>query len=155
MKILMQAIVMTSAIFAAAHTSTVMAQDTTPVVQTLQSYEAALKKSDAKAIVGLFTKDGVLMPPDFPAAVGPDAIEGAYTGIFKAIKLNLKFTVDEVKFLGPNDALLRTHSDGTLTANGTDSGPTPSANKELFILRKDSAGDWKFTHYSFSEVKAN
>ena len=38
----------------------------------------------------------------------------AYDGTFKAISLNLNFTVDEVKMLGKNAALLRSHSAGTL-----------------------------------------
>lgn len=113
-------------------------------------YEQALNTADTNTIVQLYAADGVQMAPDFPAAVGREAVTGAYAGTFKAISLNLKFTVDEVKLLGKNTALLRSHSAGTLKVNGTDQPAGPAAFKELFVLNKQANGQWKFSHYSFS-----
>lgn len=118
--------------------------------QTLTRYESALNTSDTATIVDLYAKDGVQMAPDAPAAVGRDAVKAAYEGTFKAIALNLKFTVDEVKMLGKTSALVRSHSVGTLKVNGIDQPAGPAAFKELFVLNKQADGQWKFTHYSFS-----
>lgn len=118
--------------------------------QTLARYETALNVADTATIVDLYTKDGIQMAPDAPAAVGAEGIKAAYEGTFKAISLKLKFTVDEVKVLSKTSALLRSHSAGTLKVNGTDQPAGPAAFKELFILNKQANGQWKFSHYSFS-----
>ena len=120
--------------------------------QVLTQYEQALNAADTNTIAQLYTADGVQMAPDAPAAVGRDSVTAAYNGTFKAISLNLKFTVDEVNVLGKNSALLRSHSAGTLKINGTDQPAGPAAFKELFILNKQANGQWKFSHYSFSTV---
>ncbi len=118
--------------------------------QTLARYESALNAADTATIVDLYTKEGVQMAPDAPAAAGRDAIKVAYDGTFKAISLKLKFTVDEVMLLSKTSALLRSHSAGTLKVNGSNQPAGPAAFKELFVLNKQANGQWKFTHYSFS-----
>ena len=124
--------------------------DTKAIHDVLAQYEQALNAADINKIVQLYTADGVQMAPDAPAAVGRDAVTAAYAGTFMAISLNLKFTVEEVKLLGKNAALLRSHSDGTLKITGTDQPAGPAAFKELFVLNKQPNGQWKFSHYSFS-----
>ena len=126
--------------------------DERAIRQTLSSYESALNASDTTTILGLYTKDGVQMAPDAPPAVGRDAVKAAYEGTFKAVSLDLKFTVDEVKVLGKSSALVRSHSDGTLKINGIGQPGAPAAFKELFILNKQADGEWKFSHYSFSAM---
>lgn len=128
--------------------------DEQAIRQTLARYETALNAADTAAIVELYTKDGVQMAPEGPAAVGQDAIKAIYDGTFKTISLKLKFTVDEVKVLSKTSALLRSHSAGTLKVNGVDQPAGPAAFKELFVLNKQSNGQWQFTHYSFSTAPA-
>lgn len=128
--------------------------DELAIRQALARYEHALNDADTATIVDLYTKNGVQMAPDAPAAVGQDAIKAAYDGTFKAISLKLKFIVDEVKVLSKTSALLRSHSTGTLKVNATDQPAGPAGFKELFILHKESNGEWKFTHYSFSAAPA-
>lgn len=128
--------------------------DLQAIRQTLQRYEHALNASDSAAIVRLFTDDGVLLAPDAPAAVGQSALRAAYEGTFTAIALKLSFTVDELKPLGQGTALLRSHSAGTLKGQGSALPAGPAAFKELFLLRKQSDGQWKFSHYSFSSAAA-
>lgn len=128
--------------------------DELAIRQTLARYETALNAADTAAIVDLYTKDGVQMAPDAPAAVGQEGVKAAYEGTFKAISLKLKFNVDEVKLLSKNAALLRSHSVGTLKVNGIDQPASPAAFKELFVLNKQANGQWKFTHYSFSTAPA-
>lgn len=120
--------------------------------QTLARYETALKAGDTPAIVKLYTPDGVQMAPDAPAAVGSTAVQAAYDGTFKAVALDLRFNVDEIKLLNRDTALLRTHSAGTLKVNGTAQPAGPAAFKELFLLKRQGDGQWLFTHYSFSSA---
>lgn len=120
------------------------------IIQTLTQYEAALNASDTSRIVSLYTPEGVQMAPDAPAAVGAAAVRATYDATFKAITLKLNFKVDEVKLLSENTALLRTHSAGTLKVNGANQAGGPTAFKELFLLQKQTDGQWKFSHYSFS-----
>lgn len=128
--------------------------DEAAIRQTLQRYEQALNRADTAAIVGLYTADGVQMAPDAPAAVGATGVRAAYDATFKAITLKLAFTVDEIQLLGPDAALLRSHSSGTLKVNGSDQSAGPAAFKELFVLRRGGGGEWKFSHYSFSGAPA-
>jgi uncharacterized protein (TIGR02246 family) len=124
--------------------------DKAAISQTLQRYEQALSRSDSAAIVALYTDDGVLLAPDAPAAVGSAALKSAYDATFKAIALNLSFTIDEIRSLGPRSALLRSRSKGTLKVQGNDQPAASVAFKELFVLHRDAQGQWKFADYSFS-----
>jgi uncharacterized protein (TIGR02246 family) len=126
--------------------------DERAIRQTLALYESALNAADAKTVAHIYTQDGVQMAPDTPAVVGRAAVAAAYDALFHAISLKLSFTVDEVKVLSKTSAYLRSHSKGTLKVNGTDQPAGPAAFKELFILKKQADGEWKFSHYSFSSV---
>lgn len=101
-----------------------------------------------QAAVLLYTDDGVLMAPENPAAVGSHAFREAYTGIFQAIALNIKFQIAETQLLSREWALLRTTSTGVIKilANGAE---IPEGNQELFLLRKVH-GQWRIARYSFS-----
>jgi uncharacterized protein (TIGR02246 family) len=118
------------------------------IEQLLGEYERALNTSDVQAAVQLYTDDGVLMAPGNPAAVGSQALQQAYAGIFQAIALNIKFQIAETQLLSHEWALLRTTSTGVIKilANGAE---IPEGNQELFLLRKDD-GQWKIARYSFS-----
>lgn len=84
----------------------------------LQRYEEALNRADTAAIVNQYIADGVQMAPAAPAAVGHAGLTGAYDATFKAVSLNLNFTVDELKLLGKDWALLHTHSAGSSKSTG-------------------------------------
>jgi uncharacterized protein (TIGR02246 family) len=98
--------------------------------------------------MALYAPDGVFMAQNFPSSVGTEAIRSAYTGIFEAITLKVKFEIVEVRQLAEEWAFARTNSAGTVTvhANATSS---PEANQELFVFRKLD-GDWKIARYCFS-----
>jgi ketosteroid isomerase-like protein len=49
------------------------------------------------------------MPPSNQSAVGAAAVRQAYDAVFKAIKLDLKFTVAEVVQVAPDWAFARTN----------------------------------------------
>lgn len=114
----------------------------------LARYNEALNASSTEAVLPLYADDGVFMPPYSPSAVGAAAVRKAYDAVFKAITLNVKFTIVEVVEMSPSWAFARTNSAGTTTdhATGTKSA---EGNQELFIFKKDVAG-WKIARYSFS-----
>lgn len=91
------------------------------------------------------------MAPGAPAAVGNKAVAGAYDATFKAIDLELTLTVDEITPLVSHRAILRSHSKGKISINGSGQPAADAAFKELFVVEKET-GEWKLSHYSFSET---
>ena len=130
-----------------------MSATTEGVTALLEKYNEALNASSTEAVMPLYAEDGVFMPPYSQSAVGSSAVRKAYDAVFKAITLNVKFTIAEIGELGPGWAFARTNSAGTTTDHGT--GRTSSeGNQELFIFKKDSDGAWKIARYSFSPTNS-
>ena len=79
------------------------------VEQMAVAYAAAIGKQDAAGIVGLYTKDGVLVTQAAPGAKtvksGPQEIEQYVQGSFKAGINHEEITVDQVSPLG-TDAVI-------------------------------------------------
>jgi uncharacterized protein (TIGR02246 family) len=125
-------------------------RDRAEIAQVLKSYEQVLNASDVQGVVKLYTDDAVFMVPGSPSAVGIQAVEQAYVATFQAIRLNLTFHIAELHVLSPEWAFLRSTSSGqvTILANGA---VIPSANQELFLLRK-AHGHWKLARYSLSST---
>lgn len=115
----------------------------------LFAYEKALNASDTNAVMRLYADDGVFMPQHSAPNVGKAAVRAAYEGVFKAIKLDIKFSVDEIIQASPQWAFARTRSAGNVTINAS-GGKGPEANQELFVLQKRAGGDWKIARYIFS-----
>ena len=130
-----------------------MSATTEGVTALLEKYNEALNASSTEAVMPLYAEDSVFMPPYSQSAVGSSAVRKAYDAVFKAITLNVKFTIAEIVELGPGWAFARTNSAGTTTDHGT--GRTSSeGNQELFIFKKDSDGAWKIARYSFSPTNS-
>jgi ketosteroid isomerase-like protein len=100
-------------------------------------------------MIQVASEDAVFMPPYSPSAVGLAAVRKAYDAVFKAITLNVKFTIVEVVEMSPTWAFARTNSAGTTTIQATGQ-KTAEANQELFIFNKDDGG-WKIARYSFPQ----
>ena len=115
----------------------------------LAKYNEALNASSTDAVMPLYAEDGVFMPPYSQSAVGSAAVRKAYDAVFKAITLNVKFTIAEIVELGPGWAFARTNSAGTTTDHAT-GAKSAEGNQELFVLKKDDDGSWKIARYSFS-----
>jgi uncharacterized protein (TIGR02246 family) len=126
-----------------------MSQTTESISALLAKYNDALNASSTDAVMPLYSQNGVFMPPYSPSAVGLDAVRKAYDHVFKAITLNVKFTIAEIVELGPEWAFARTNSAGTTLDHATGSR-TSEANQELFIFSKDNSDSWKIARYSFS-----
>src|SRR6266849_1281956 len=134
----------------AAAANTTDTADTKAIRQQLQRYEQALKTSDAETVMTLYAADAVFMPQNSLPAVGRQAIRTAYDNVFKAIKLDIHFVIDEVQTLSSTWAYVRTRSNGTVKVLGTELPPGPEANQEIFILNKEADGQWRFARYIFS-----
>jgi uncharacterized protein (TIGR02246 family) len=119
------------------------------VTALLAKYNEALNASSTDAVMPLYAEDGVFMPPYSQSAVGSAAVRKAYDAVFKAITLNVKFTIAEIVELGPGWAFARTNSAGTTTDHAT-GAKSAEGNQELFVLKKDDDGSWKIARYSFS-----
>ena len=99
--------------------------------------------------IGLYTEDGVFMPPNNHSAVGKAALRQAYDAVFKAITLHVKFTTAELVVASPEWAFVRTNSAGTNKINAT-SAVSAEGNQELFIFKKGIDGKRRIARYSFS-----
>jgi len=126
-----------------------MSAATEGVTALLAKYNEALNASSTDAVMPLYAEDGVFMPPYSQSAVGSAAVRKAYDAVFKAITLNVKFTIAEIVELGPGWAFARTNSAGTTTDHAT-GAKSAEGNQELFVLKKDDDGSWKIARYSFS-----
>jgi uncharacterized protein (TIGR02246 family) len=124
---------------------------TKDITALLAQYNDALNASSTDAVMPLYAEDGVFMPPYSPSAVGSDALRKAYDAVFKAITLNVKFTIVEIVEMSSDWAFARTNSAGTTLDHATGAS-SAEANQELFIFKKDSGGSWKIARYSFSST---
>jgi uncharacterized protein (TIGR02246 family) len=124
-------------------------KDDAAIRSVLSSYQDALVASSTEAVLPLYTEDGVFMAPNNQSAVGKAAVRRAYEAVFKAIALNIKFTVVEVVKMSPEWAFARTHSDGTNKINVTGK-VGHEGNQELFIFKKGADDKWRIARYSFS-----
>jgi uncharacterized protein (TIGR02246 family) len=118
------------------------------VAAVLAQYQDALNQSDTSAVMRLYAPDGVFMPQNSPSSIGADEVRRAYDGVFKTIKLTVKFDVAEVVEMAPNWVFARTNSAGTVKVHATGAGG-PEANQELFLFQKID-GAWKIARYCFS-----
>jgi uncharacterized protein (TIGR02246 family) len=123
--------------------------DVAAIKAVLMSYQQALVASNTEAVMPLYADDGVFMAPNNQSAVGKAALRLAYDAVFKAIALNIKFSVVEVVVMSPEWAFARTHSDGTNKINATGK-VGHEGNQELFIFKKGADGKWLIARYSFS-----
>ena len=119
------------------------------VTALLAKYNEALNASSTEAVIPLYAEDGVFMPPYSQSTIGSAALGKAYDAVFKAITLNVKFTIAEILELGPGWAFARTNSAGTTIDHATGK-KSAEGNQELFIFKKDHGGPWKIARYSFS-----
>lgn len=88
------------------------------------------------------------MAQNMEAFVGRDAVLASYQHIFKAIKLNVVFTIHEIVEMENDMAYVRTTSAGQteiLALKKT----VKESNNELFIFRKEQ-GRWKIHRYLFA-----
>ena len=111
-----------------------MNNSTAQIRQLLSTYEKSLNASDAALAASCYTSNGIFMPTTLPTATGAE-LQNSYQQIFANIKLDIKFSIDEIVVTGENAAYGLTQSAGTVTvlANGA---VVPEANRELFVFKQ-------------------
>ena len=124
--------------------------DIKAIRQQLQHYEKALNASDVGSVMKLYAADAVFMPQHSLPAIGRQAVREAYDNVFNAIKLDIRFEIDEVHTLSSTWAYARTRSKGTVKVLGGELPPGAEANQELFLLTKEGDGQWRLARYIFS-----
>lgn len=116
----------------------------------IAEYGDAIKSSSVEKVLAVFTKDGVLMAPGAPTATGQEQLKGTYEYVFSALKLDLKFTVQEVT-VDKDYAIVRSESAGTTTVLANNQSG-PDAYRELFVVKKEN-GSWKIARYMYNKTK--
>ncbi len=118
------------------------------ITQQIKAYEKSLNTSDAQAALAVYGREPVFMAQNMEAFVGRDAVQAAYQHIFKAIKLNVAFTIHEIAPISDEFAYVRTTSAGQTDILGLNQ-TVKESNNELFVFRKES-GQWKIHRYLFA-----
>jgi len=127
-----------------------MDQEKKQIEKLLNQYENSLNTSNTKAAVALYADDGIFMPTEAPTAQGKEQLVASYDWVFKTIKLNIKFAVDELR-ISDNLAFARTTSRGQVTVLASNV-TVPEENREFFLLEK-VRGEWKIARYMFNKNK--
>ena len=125
-----------------------MNEEEQAIVSVLKAYEAALNASDTAAVMSLYAPDGVFMAQHFPSSVGTAAVQQEYDAVFAAIRLTVKFAIQEVHQAAPHWAFARTNSAGSVLVHASGKS-SAEANQELFVFQKLD-GHWKIARYCFS-----
>jgi uncharacterized protein (TIGR02246 family) len=116
----------------------------------LETYETSLNTSDAALAASCYASDGVFMPTGLPTS-RDGALHDTYVQIFEAIKLNVKFTLDELVVANERLAYGLTRSNGTQTIVAT-GAQSAESNREMFVFKRDD-GRWKIARYMFNKPK--
>lgn len=121
--------------------------DPARLVAIMDSYAAALRANNVEALVALYASNGVFMRDNMPAVVGREALRAAYREVFAALKVDLKFTIQETEVSG-DMAWLRATSAGRLKvlATGIESDDTFN----LVVIFRREAGAWKIRNYIYA-----
>ena len=123
---------------------------TAAISQQLNRYEQALNSADVERVMALYADDAVFMPQHSQPAVGREAVRTAYRRVFDTIKLDIRFQIDEIRPLSRDWAFARTRSSGTVKLLSSGQQASPEANQEIFLLHRETDGQWRFARYIFS-----
>lgn len=115
----------------------------------INSYKEALKNANSSKVVQNFSTNAVLMPPNAPTAKGSDEIKAVYDGLFKILKLDISFSIDEVVVNG-DYAFVRSTSKGTATLL-ENNAKADEINRELFIFQRQD-NKWKIAYYMYNKM---
>lgn len=119
-------------------------QDIREIKAMSQARADAFNAGDAAAIATHFTTDAVLMAPNTPQKIGPEAVEAYYQEIFDNYRTGLESGYDAVRVDG-NLAFGRGFAKVTLFSKTT-GDTTYATSKYLNILERQPDGSWKTTH---------
>jgi len=99
-----------------------------------------IRSRDAAGVAGLYAPNGALMPPNSPAALGTEAIQKGWQGMFDMPGFALTFEPDEIVVSGSGDLA---YDRGTYKfAAAPASGPVTEDGKYVVVWRKLD-GQWR------------
>jgi uncharacterized protein (TIGR02246 family) len=116
------------------------------ITKVIDLYEQALNTQSVEGVLDLFSEDGVLVLQGSPTHIGIEAIEKFYVSIFKVIDFNLKFYIEEIILMSPAWATVRT------ITRQNNSNSLSEGGHEIFILKKQTDGNWKIARYAGSSA---
>ena len=126
-----------------------MSTDKQQIVTLLNLYKQATNTGDAELAASLYKDDAILIPANFPKAVGKDAIYRFYHYAFSLLQLTLEFAIDLDQIIIKEDfAYATTTSDGTRLIHETGE-IVPEDNRELWLFEQ-IGGQWKIARYMFN-----
>ena len=135
----------------AAFAGSARAQTVPEFQKILETYSAALDANDVETLVGLYSPNGVFMREGMTAVVGQGALRTSYKAVFAALKVGLRFSVQEAEQSG-DIGWARALSTGTVKVLATGAETRESFN-QLVVFRREG-GAWKIRSYLFASDKA-
>jgi len=127
-------------------------KSSTPVTPSTQDDLAAINsmreravpvfnRGDADAFMAFFTDDAVVMAPNFPPAIGKQAVRALFQGLFGQFAVEETLSSHEILLFG-DWAFERGSYTATLTPR-SGGGPIQDNGKIIFIWQRQSDGSWK------------
>ncbi|AYD01888.1 DUF4440 domain-containing protein [Neorhizobium sp. NCHU2750] len=126
--------------------------DQTAIKDVVDIYSERISRSDAEALVSLFTQDGVVMAPDAPTMTGAGQLKAFFDHAFTMIRMDAKIHIDEITISGEY-AFVRCHSEVHMTLLETNASHFEE-NRELFVFQK-VGGTWGIARYMFNKLPAS
>jgi uncharacterized protein (TIGR02246 family) len=120
---------------------TTQSEDVAAIKKLAEDWRAGWERSDAEALLSLYTSDPVLLPQGQPAVAGQNAIRTLYQSFFRDYTVKGEGKVVEVEVSGDLGYFWNSYA---LTATPKAGGEKITAEgKSLFIVRRQSDNSWK------------
>jgi uncharacterized protein (TIGR02246 family) len=99
-----------------------------------------MKAKDAAGIVGLYTKDGAVMPPNAAIGKGPDAIQKVWASLMAIPGFELAIMPEEITVSSSGDMAL---DRGTYKLNIAPDGKAMTDTGKYVVVWRKVDGEWK------------
>lgn len=104
-----------------------------------EQWSTAAGRHDAQAFTAFYAADGMIMPPDMPAATGSDAIQKLVSGLLADTTTTLSFQPVDVHVAASN-GMAWEHGTWAMT---TAAGTPAAAGKYVVVWKRGTDGSWK------------
>ncbi len=100
----------------------------------------AAKEKNVEGVLGYYTDDASLLPPDAPIASGKEAIRAIWTQLLANPDVSWQTTRVEVSRAGDLAYAIGTYE---ITVDASEDNPVSEIGKWVVVLKKQSDGTWK------------
>jgi uncharacterized protein (TIGR02246 family) len=118
----------------------------------VSKYEHALNAQKVDDLVALFADTGVAQIQGSASSVGQEKVREFFGTLFRNLKFDLVFEIEEVLPISGDWVLIRTTSHGFVRIGGSGANVS-STGQEMFLLRKQNDDTWKIARYAASATK--